>query len=183
MVKPLGMECGIPAYMTEEERQTIANLAKSVAPGALIVEIGTLYGATAAAIALANPEARLVSIDNYTWSPVKNMPASRELAAKNLARLGIENVELIEGDSRIIGRDWTEPIDLAVVDGGHAYGHISQDLDQFGRHATMIAAHDFGNRLWTSVSLAIFDFLVAHREFRPVLRGGMVVVLKRESRS
>jgi predicted O-methyltransferase YrrM len=170
-----------PRPLTEiVERQLLARLAQAVPAGGLIVEIGTMYGGTTAALALAAPQARLITIDNFSWHPPDDQPSSKELVARNMAALGIENVTIIEGDSRHVGKKWPgEPIALLWVDGGHEYAEAKADLDNFGKHAEVIAVHDYILTQLPSVKQAVDDYAAEHPEFHKHEQAHSVIVLRR----
>ena len=60
-----------PVYSiaTEEERGCLAQLAREVPDQGLIVEIGCLYGGVTAVLALSNPSAAVIAIDDFSWHP------------------------------------------------------------------------------------------------------------------
>jgi hypothetical protein len=63
------------------------NLARGVSAGGIIVEIGGLYGGTTAALGLANPSARIVVVDDFSWSPLDG-GHDYESVRSDLATLG-----------------------------------------------------------------------------------------------
>lgn len=145
------------------ERQAIERLAKEVPAGGLIVEIGTLYGGMTAVLALANPKARIITIDDFSWHPPDDTPASAGRFKSTMIRIGVDNVQLMVGNSREIGKAWEDRIDLLWVDGGHSYECAHDDLENFGKHAGVIAIHDYGNpHLKETVFRAVHDYISAH---------------------
>src|SRR5689334_23592635 len=102
------------------ERECVARLAAEVPADGLIVEIGTLYGGMTAVMGLANKKAWITTIDDFSWHPGDDVPTSKELVMENMAKVGVKRVEVLEGDSRVIGKTWNEPIDLVFIDGGHS---------------------------------------------------------------
>jgi predicted O-methyltransferase YrrM len=155
----------IYSITTEAERNKLAELAREVPDQGVIVEIGTLYGGIAAVFAKAQPFSAVVTIDNFSWHP-ENMPTNSPiLVYDNLAKENIDNVTVIEGDSRIIGKDWVRPIDLLWIDGGHSYRYVYSDLFHFGKHAKVIALHDYKNPLWPTVEDAIKIFIERDEDF------------------
>ena len=163
------------------ERECVARLASEVMPGGLIVEIGCLYGGMTAVMGLANPEARITTIDDFSWHPADDVPTSRALLYINMEKIGVNNVTCIEGDSRELGRDWNELIDLLWIDGGHSFDYVWQDLKNFGPHAQVIALHDYDNPAWKSIRQAVEKFLSANPEWRVDEVAGTVVVLRRKA--
>jgi len=173
---------GIPAWQSVRELALLESLAAKVGAGELIVETGTLYGATVATMAAANPLARIVTIDLYRWHPMG--PSSPALVAKNLERAGLlDNVIILQGDSQepaLTGHEAVQgPIALAAIDGGHTYEVCLADLENYGARAKVIAVHDFASKMWISVTQAVTTFLIRHQEYRIVGLTDMLVVLAR----
>src|SRR5690606_13040831 len=111
------------------ERECVAKLAEAVKPGGLIVEIGCLYGGMTAVMGLAaRKSVHIVTIDDFSWHPADDVPTSPELLLANMAKVGIQDVEVIKGDSREIGPAWDRPIDLLWIDGGHSFEYVRADL-------------------------------------------------------
>lgn len=155
-------------------------LARQVPENGLIVEIGGLYGGMTCVLGLANPKARIVVIDEFSWSPREDLEkASSAYLLKNAASAGVTNVRVIVGDSREIGKTWNQPIELLWIDGGHSYEYVKSDLDKFGPHAKRIALHDYGNEFWPSIRQAVEAYLKAHPDWTLDHNTEMVAVLKR----
>lgn len=174
------MNTKILSWTDEKERGLLSQLSSEVPENGWIVEIGCLYGGTTATLALSNPKALVVSIDNFSWTPDGYPQVSPTLTRSNLREAGVENVQIIEGDSREIGKDWEHHIDLLWVDGGHSYEFVYSDLVNFGPHADVIALHDYGNPFWETIMKAVGDFLKDHEEFYIAQVVSTVVVLRRK---
>jgi len=159
-------EKAAPSWTSPAERNEMIDLAKQVREGGLIVEIGGLYGGMTAVLGLSNPNAQIVVIDEFSWNPIKELKASAALLLSNCNGAGVNNVRVITGDSRVVGKTWNQPIDLLWIDGGHSYEFVKSDLDHFGPHAARIALHDYGNPFWKTIQQAVDDFLKVHPEWR-----------------
>lgn len=159
-------EQAAPSWTSEAEREELIRLAQGVKAGGLIVEVGGLYGGMTAVMGLSNPQARIVVVDNFSWSPIEDQPASKERLLENVAKCGVSNVSVKAGDSRVIGKRWKESIDLLWIDGGHSYEFVKADLDNFGKHAQVIALHDFDNPFWATIRQAVEDYLSEHPEWK-----------------
>jgi len=172
----------VPSWTSVAEREKLAELAEGVPAGGHIVEIGALYGGMTIVMGVANPGARITSIDNFSWTPpgYEARPASREEMERNLAEFGVR-AEIIEGDSREIGKAWDEPIDLLWIDGGHSYEYVRKDLKNFAPHAHVVALHDFDNKFWPDIRQAVEDFLTVNPGWEIVDQAEMVVVLGRRT--
>ena len=128
---------------------------------------------------LAKPKARVVVVDEFSWSPIKDMPASRKRLLGNVGNAGVTNVRVVEGDSRKVGKTWNEAIELLWIDGGHSYEFVKSDLDKFGPHAKRIALHDWDNPYWPSIREAVEAFVKDQPEWRVGDTVDTVVVLER----
>ncbi len=173
------MESTIFSLTEENERECLKRLAGEVPAGGLIVEIGSLYGGTTAVLALAKPEARVITIDDFGWHPEGEEPTSPTALMENMAKVGVKNVEVIEGDSRTIGKNWAKLIDLIFIDGGHSFEYVYPDLCNFAPHAQVVALHDYDNPFWETVRRAVKDFLSWNAEWKLAEVVGTVAVLRR----
>jgi precorrin-6B methylase 2 len=170
----------IPAWTEINERELLARLAREVPADGHIVEIGALYGSVTAVLALANPAARITSIDNFSWTPPGYPEASYERMMENLKGLGISNVMVVADASENVASLWQWPIELLWIDGGHSFEYVSSDLTHFGKFAKVIALHDYDNPVWPDIRQAVDKFLLEQKgNFQ--LRGlvGMVATLRR----
>jgi hypothetical protein len=168
-----------PSWTSEAERNELCNLAREVSVNGLIVEIGGLYGGMTCVLGLANPSARIVVVDEFSWSPREDMKASPELLLHNVHAAGVNNVKVIKGDSREIGKTWTDAIELLWIDGGHSYEFVKSDLDKFGPHAQRIALHDYDNDFWPTIHRAVDDFMDANPQWELDHTVELVAVLER----
>lgn len=172
-------EKAAPSWTSVDERNTLVGLAKQVREGGLIVEIGGLYGGMTCVLGLSNPLANIVVIDEFSWHPINELKASAALLLSNCNGAGVNNVRVITGDSRVVGKAWSQAIDLLWIDGGHSYEFVKSDLDHFGPYAIRIALHDYGNPFWKTIKKAVDDFLAAHPEWRFDHNVETVAVLER----
>jgi predicted O-methyltransferase YrrM len=95
-----------------------------------MVELGTSLGVTTAALAMAVPEGRVVTIEGS--------PEVRAAAVKNFERLGIANIESVEGnfDDVLHGVLKKMPrVDLAFIDGNHRYAPTMRYFQTIMAHA------------------------------------------------
>lgn len=167
-----------PSWTSEAERNELIGLAREVSENGLIVEIGGLYGGMTAVLGLSNPQARITVVDEFSWDPNKT-GVSANILLKNVHKVGVENVEVITGDSRRVGKVWDQAIELLWIDGGHSYEFVKSDLDHFGPYAKKIALHDYGNEFWKTIHMAVDDFLHEHPEWKFDHNVETVAVLER----
>lgn len=173
----------VPSWTSEAERIELMQLASEVPDGGSIVEIGGLYGGMSAVLGLSQPKAKVTVIDNFSWSPLADRKASKGELLKNTSACGALNVDVIAGDSRVIGQKWKGgAIDLLWIDGGHSYEFVYADLENFGPHAKVIALHDWDNEFWPSIREAVEAFLKAQPEWHVHHAVEMVVVLRRKTK-
>ena len=147
----------IPSWTNDNERELLAELARDAESP--ILEVGCLYGGTTAVLASANPDAKVYSIDDFSWTPTGYPTASADLTKENLARNGITNVTIIESDSRKTAKTWKERVGLLWIDGGHSFEYVYSDLYNFGPLADVIALHDYGNPFWPTIQQAVEAFM------------------------
>lgn len=157
------------------------------------LEIGTHKGFSSAAIALAFPAARVVTVDlpdpsSTRWNP---LPAA-EVGAAHRALGLTARIEQLLMDSAELWRltGCGEVFDLVFIDGDHSPDAVFRDLilaaDLLPRDGGTIVAHDYTdadqpNRPgWTlGVQQAVDRFLVV-RPFTKRRLAGLLVALERE---
>ena len=170
---------GIPTFTRGRERSTLRALAKEVPAKGRILEIGTFFGGTTSVLALSNPKAKVYTIDNYSWKAPKLPMGTMEQNKNCLYRLGIRNVEWIQGDSKVLVESWNKKIDLLWVDGDHSYEGAFADLANFGPFSFVIALHDYGNDKHPGVKKAVEDFLFVHPQWKLDKVVDTVAILRR----
>lgn len=170
----------IPSWTELPEREVLAQLASEVPSNGLIVEVGCLYGGTTVVMAMANPSARIVSIDEFSWTPEGYPKATKELFLSNMANAGVKNeIHVIAMDSRDAAKVWREVIDFLFIDGGHSYDFVYADLVNFAPYARKVALHDYDNPFWPTIKKAVDDFLSKNPMWYLEEVVGTVVVLNR----
>lgn len=170
----------IYSITTEAERTCLAELAMEVPDQGLIVEIGCLYGGVTAVLAMASPFAAVIAIDDFSWHP-ETLPVNSPIVVmENMQKLGIDNVTIIEGDSRTQYKHWSRKIDLLWIDGGHSFEYVSSDLFNFAKWCQVIALHDYKNpEPWMGITKAVTLFLEKNPDWKMEKVVDMVCVLRR----
>lgn len=170
----------IYSLTTVKEREALSKLAKEVKPGGLIVEIGALYGGVTAVLALSNPQAKVISIDNFSWHPEGYPVTSKEMVLENMNSVGVNNVDVIAATSQETFLKWDRDIDLLWIDGGHSFKFVYFDLYNYGKRSKVIALHDYGNPAWHDIERAINIFLSRESGWRFEKVVDMVAILRRK---
>lgn len=91
----------------------------------VILEVGVYRGGCTNAMLMARRDARLIGIDNWEISP-----DLKEGFLENTKQFK-DRIELITGDSRIVGKMWNRIIDVLLIDAGHEYESVRADIDNF----------------------------------------------------
>ena len=177
----VAMANAIYSITTEAERTCLAELAQEIPDQGIIVEIGCLYGGVTAVLALAQPNAAVIAIDDFSWHP-DGMPVnSAAMVMENMEKVGADNVKVLIGDSREIYKVWTvDKIDLLWIDAGHSFEFVWSDISNFGPWSNVIALHDYQNPAeWMGITKAVTLFLEKHPDWRMDKVVDMVCVLRR----
>ena len=128
--------------LTDEETQAVVRWA--TAP--VFIEIGTLFGFTARAVATGSA-ARVIAVDNFSWNPFGLTPSEHEAFARRV--LYGSSVELVNADAqaylRALSADMSSS-SVVFLDGDHRYEAVKAELEILLAHGVKkIAGHDFGN--------------------------------------
>jgi hypothetical protein len=116
-----------------------------------IVEIGTLFGRTAAHMALFKaPEQKIITVDKYIWNPWGLTPESHfQLTAHCLHYLiQTGQVEQLNMDKALFYATYRGPSpSLVFLDATHSYEETKKDID-WARSvgAALIAGHDYSEK-------------------------------------
>lgn len=169
-----------PSWTTMKERECLAKLSREVPKGGKIMEIGSLYGGSTSILALANPGAIVIAIDEFSWTPEGYKTASAEQFIANMKELNIQNVSIRPEDSRVFALHNSEgEVDLLFIDGGHSFEYVYSDINNFGKYAKVIALHDFDNPFWKSVREAVERYMTENEGWYISETADTIVVLRR----
>jgi predicted O-methyltransferase YrrM len=107
--------------ITKKNIETLTKYAKQCkVKNPIFVDVGTLAGLSAVTVALANSDARVITID-----PVRN-----DLLPINLKTLNLEKrVSYIEGTTKDLFTLEDQTIDMIFIDGIHDYKGVLNDLN------------------------------------------------------
>jgi len=109
-----------------------------------ILELGTSFGVTSSYLASANLNAKLFTIEGS--------PAIANIARKTFERVGLNNIELIEGDFDTVLSPLLEKlnkIDLAFIDGNHRKEPTLGYFHQLLQHSTASTILIFDDIHWS----------------------------------
>lgn len=144
----LGVRLGGDAALgglTDEETAAIVQWVGKAAPRTFI-EIGTLFGFTAKAVAQ-RTTAKVVAVDLFCWNPFGLTPAEHERFTRKV--LEGSGVELVKDDSMryLSSLDAADKDGLMVfLDGDHRYEAVKAELELLkAKGVRFLAGHDFGN--------------------------------------
>jgi predicted O-methyltransferase YrrM len=119
-----------------------------------MIELGTSFGITSAYLAKGNPDAQL-----YTFEGASSIS---NIAENNLKKLGINNVELINGDFGKTLPPFLEknmPIDFAFIDGNHrekpTIAYFESILSHCNEHSILV----FDDIHWSEEMEIAWDFI------------------------
>ena len=156
----LGMRlCGDDAMggLTSEETDALVRWARDAGVGTF-VEIGTLFGLTARAVA-EDTGKKVIAVDNFCWNPFGLTAAQHETFARRIvARAG---VELVNSDAIDFLMSLSRRVDplrtLVFLDGSHAYADVKREIETcMAQGVRFVAGHDFGNERF-GVTKAVRD--------------------------
>ena len=145
----------VEGLITRDQAFWLFSEARTLRPGAVIVEIGCYKGRSTVSLAYGcqGTTKRIFSIDTFSGNDTDFGGPGREQFdyewKRNVAENNLEGyVTQVVGDSTVIGDDWTSTIDLLFVDGSHVYVDVLQDFDKFFPHVVsggVVALHDVGS--------------------------------------
>lgn len=183
---------GVEGWMTDEQARRLFERARSLAPPATIVEIGSYRGRSAIVLAQGAPDGvQVVAIDPHAGNdrgPQQIEGSSAEGAAdneafrQNLERAGVtERVRHVRRPSQEALGEVEGHMQLLYVDGAHRYAPARDDIARWGARVApggALLIHDSFSSV--GVTLAIFRLLGASGEWRYVGRSGSLAEYRRE---
>lgn len=142
----LGMRLGGDAAfggLTDQETEAIVRWVNEASPRTF-VEIGTLFGFTAKAVAQ-RTTAKVVAVDLFCWNPFGLTPDEHERFTRRV--LDGSGVELVRDDSlRYLSSIAGAEGPMVFLDGDHRYEAVKAELEILkAKGVKLVAGHDFGN--------------------------------------
>jgi len=128
--------------LTSDETQAVVRWATK----RHFVEVGTLFGFTAKAVA-AGSSAHVIAVDNFCWNPFGLTPAEHEAFTRRV--LEGSSVDLVNADAQAYLKSLEAAVAseaIVFLDGDHRYEAVRAELEILvARGVKTIAGHDFGN--------------------------------------
>ena len=175
IVSPRGIGDGIPILMSQTDTLLLYRYARRAPTQGWIVDLGTYMGGSAAVLCAACGDGRVVTIDNYTASPVTSV----EITQANLQAAGL-CPRVVEGDSRIIPSG-IEQVALLCIDTVHSSWFLDQELDAWLPLLLpkgIVAIHDYGDKRFPTMREAV-DARFGGDEWKGMAQGGLLVIFER----
>jgi predicted O-methyltransferase YrrM len=147
----------IEGWLTEDQARALFRAARSLPPGATVVEIGSHQGRSTVVLAAGLPPGgRLVTVDPFDAGWRYGGPATHELLLAHLDAAGVrERVEVMATTSRAARATYRGPVDLLYVDGRHDYWTVRDDLAWAARvpDGGVVLVHDAFSSLGVTLAL------------------------------
>ena len=142
--------------MNQAEAQKLYDCARQLPKNAVVVEIGTYRGGSAAIMAAAI-QGKVYSIDiEPNLENLESWANSQGVGAEV-----IKKILFIKGSSEEAAEKWDKPIDMLFIDGSHFYVDVHKDIANWVprvKDGGIICFHDYGSH--TDVTIAVNESLM-----------------------
>ena len=135
-------------FLAQEDVTAIEALARPLAPGACVVDLGAGSGTTALAVFCANPAVRVYTVDRdydaLVWAQRNVQPYFPDVAHVTI----LSDADRAEGI--VLAYDVPD-VDLLLHDAGHSYNDVHRDLIAWWpklKPGAYVWVHDFGSPPW-----------------------------------
>lgn len=133
-------------YLSHNEIDFLARLAGSLPDNPTTVNIGAGGGTSALTFLTARHDARVITVELEAGiTPIGGLENER-LILEASEIVYVDRYVPIAGDSKMVGRDWNDPIDMVFIDGDHSYAGCAGDIQAWLPHLKaggVIAIHDY----------------------------------------
>jgi len=129
-----------------------------------ILELGTSLGITTSYMALANPDAQIITIEGSQ--------SIAAIAGDNFQHLGVQNIQQLVGNFDDVLPDASKqlsPIDLAYVDGNHLYQPTINYFHQILQHTTNDSILIFDDIHWSEEMEKAWTEIKQHEKVRTTI--------------
>jgi hypothetical protein len=125
---------GLRPFVAQHTAAEHAALQRWAVGRSTLVEIGVAEGVSALALREAMaPDGTLYLIDPFHLSRSHQLNFTRRAAHKIVATCARGKAVWIDKFSEDVAREWTDPIDLIVIDGDHTENGVQQDWNSWNR--------------------------------------------------
>jgi predicted O-methyltransferase YrrM len=170
----------IDGWLTRDQARLLYDRAAALAPGAVILEIGSHHARSTIVLAKAAPEAQIVAIDPYEEAEPR--PRDLEHFDSNLERAGVRSqVRHVHASSTAALGLVSGPIDLLYIDGAHDLRTARADIQGWGarvREGGTLLIHDSFSSV--GVTIAEIMSLFFGGSFRYIGRSRTLAEYRRE---
>ena len=133
----------------------LAALAEAASRSTHICEIGSHHGKSALVMALANPKAKIVAIDNC-----ENADTEPKFKKNLSEQIKSKQLRFVKGTSEwLVNRMASNPFDLCFIDGGHLEHHVTDDIKHLLPNmapGSLMTGHDWRvNDMGDGVNVAV----------------------------
>ena len=132
--------------LTQEE---IEGLISWLPEQGVFVEVGTLFGLTAKAIAAAKPNLKVIAVDNFSWNPFGLPPAVHEAFTRRILDQELKRgqIELLNTSSEQFRKQVAESVpDAIFFDAQHQYEPVKSEITWAKSVGIpLISGHDYNN--------------------------------------
>lgn len=134
-------------YLSHNEIDFLTRLVKTLPDSPNVINIGAGGGTSALTFLLARPDLHLITIDiQNEVTPVGGL-GNEKLLLDSSGGDYAERYQAIHGDSKLVGREWSEHgVDMVFIDGGHSYDECKGDISVWlpcVKMGGVIAVHDY----------------------------------------
>ena len=126
----------------------IAALTKWLPDRGTFVELGTLFGFTAKAIAAAKPNLKVVAVDNFSWNPFGMPPKLHENFTRRILanEIAAGQIELVNATSEVFRAACKTAPDAVFFDAQHQYEPVREEIRWAKKIGVKcICGHDYNN--------------------------------------
>lgn len=150
-------------YLRQAELEGLRDLAASLQPGSVVVNIGAGGGTSGLVFMEAPTKLKVFTVDRQASASPLGCLAGERAVFESAGFWGDPRHSQIHGDSTDIGRNWTKgPIDLIFHDADHTYDKVKVDIEAWRPHLKpggIFAFHDYDDERHVGVKPAADEML------------------------